>query len=37
MANKKKKTKTMTCTHTKTETNALEFVEKKISYCFENC
>ena len=35
MANKKKKTKTKTCTHTKTETNALEFIEKKISYRFE--
>ena len=37
MANKMKKTKTKTFTHTmtKTETDALEFIEKKISYRFE--
>ena len=37
MANNMKKTKTKTCTHTmtKTETDALEFIEKKISYRFE--
>ena len=37
MANKMKKaiTKTCTPTMTKTETDALEFIEKKISYGFE--
>ena len=37
MANKMKKTKTKTGpqTLTKTETDALEFIEKKISYRFE--